>query len=64
VIPQWHPAPSRDFDEVKKAFSKLNENLLFDSYEDACSFREYYKTKSWGEKVPGDFSVIRVTEVR
>lgn len=39
VTPRFHPPPREDYANLSRAFSKLNEHLLFTSINDAESFR-------------------------
>jgi hypothetical protein len=65
VIPRWHPAPEEDFIELSTKLKSLNENLLFNTYQEAEKFKKYYKTKSWAETedIEGEFCVIQVQKV-
>jgi hypothetical protein len=66
VMPQWHPAPSEDFGELREQAERLNSSLLFDTHEAASRFRDWYLSKPWAESEdhPSEFQVIRVDETR
>jgi hypothetical protein len=49
VRPLWHPAPEEEFHNLTSFASRLNRNVLFDSFEQAQEFLAYYRTTNWGE---------------
>jgi hypothetical protein len=65
VMPTWHGPPEEDYYELASRLKSLNENLLFNTFEEANDFRRYYKTKSWAEKesYEGNFSIIQIEKV-
>ncbi len=66
VTPMWHGPIEEDYKELRKILKRLNNNLLFKSYLDANKFREFYRSKSWGEteSYEDEFCIIGIDGVR
>jgi hypothetical protein len=62
LYPMWHPAPENDFQELTKYYQLLNQYCLFNSYDEAKAYREYYLQKDWAEKesVPNEICIQRI----
>jgi hypothetical protein len=62
IMPMWHPPDPADFDELAGKLRGLNEHVLFQTWREAESFRNYYMTKPWAEteSVSGEFCIIQV----
>lgn len=66
VTPTWHGPPEKDYNELlDKLKPLLNENLLFNTAQEAEEFKGYYKTKEWAETedYPGEFCTIQIQSV-
>lgn len=65
VMPIWHPPDWEDLAELAEQLRKLNAHLLFEQVDDAMSFREYYRSKTWAETETeeGEFHIIRVDDL-
>jgi hypothetical protein len=65
VIPTWHGPIEEDYDELKTKLKVLNRNLLFNTFQEAEVFKNYYKSKSWAETedIEGEFCIIQVQKV-
>ena len=66
IVPTWHVPIPKDYKELANRLTVLNDNLLFNSVQDAEDFRNYYKTKDWAEteSEAGEFCVIQVDLVK
>jgi len=66
VIPTWHVPDAEVYGELASKLAALNENLLFDTPEDAAVFKEYCITKEWAETELewAYFFIIQVDDVR
>lgn len=60
VAPRWHPPDEEDLDDVLKALGTINRHLLFDTYEDAVTFKGWYTTKPWAESEDAPFDVVLI----
>jgi hypothetical protein len=65
VMPMYHSPEPEDFNELSIWLRMLNKHLLFETSDDAESFRKYYMTKQWAEKeeYEGEFCIIQVDEI-
>jgi hypothetical protein len=50
VLPHWHGAPSIELPNLLKYSEKLNRNVLFENYNDANLYRNYYLAQDWAEQ--------------
>jgi hypothetical protein len=58
----WHPPAPDDFAEIALKLKKLNTNVLFNTYDEAADFKQYYQSKDWAETemYEGEFCIIRL----
>jgi hypothetical protein len=65
VAPTWHPPAPEDFQELAAEVRRLNQHLLFETPDDALSFKSYYTSKPWAETedFEGAFKTVRVDDV-
>jgi hypothetical protein len=64
LVPTWHGPDPEDFEELLPHARRLNDHQLFDSWEHASAYREWYRGRSWAEsEFDDEFRVIRVDAV-
>lgn len=60
IWPIWHPPDPSAFEELKMFTKKLNSHALFQSWNDAQEYLEWYSQQDWAETEPSEFSIIAV----
>ena len=65
IKPMWHPPDFDDMSDIKEQLKLLNDNCLFDNFENAKTYRELYLTKEWGEKEmhEGQITILQIRTV-
>ncbi|MBI5608590.1 MAG: hypothetical protein HY902_06890 [Deltaproteobacteria bacterium] len=59
---RWHSCPPEELAKIAPWASRLNENNLFATAEDAAAYRAWYIQQPWAEEESkdGQFQVIRI----
>jgi hypothetical protein len=65
IKPIWNPPHFDDMKDILEHLKKINNNCLFDNFDDAKIYREIYLTKAWGDKesYPGQITIIQIRTV-
>jgi len=65
IKPMWHPPDFDDINDIIKHLKKLNDNVLFDTFEEAKIYRQAYLSKEWAEKemYEGQIIIIQIRTV-
>ena len=65
IKPMFHPPDFDDMDDIVGHLKKLNDKVLFDTFEDAKIYRQAYLSKEWAEKemYEGQITIIQIRTV-
>lgn len=62
----WHPPDFEDMNDIVEHLKQLNHNCLFNSLDQAQTYRQLYLTKEWGEKemYEGQITTIQIRTIK